>query len=185
MTAPVPTTEPSELRAGVTWQWTRELPDYPASSWTLKYWFKKTGATGANFSIIATASGDTHSVTSTAATTAALTAGDYTWAALVTSGSEAHEVDHGTFKLLPRYDAAANLDDREHARIVLDAIEAVIEGRATKDQQEYSIGSRMLKLTPIKDLLELRDRYRAEVFGLDSAEAAANGKGGKQLVWRL
>lgn len=185
MTAPVPTTEPSELRAGVTWQWTRELPDYPASAWTLKYWFKKTGATGANLSLTATASGDTHSVSVVAATTAAYTAGDYTWVAIVTAGAESHEVDHGTFKLLPRYDAAANLDDREHARIVLDAIEAVIEGRATKDQQEYSIGSRMLKRTPIKDLLELRDKYRAEVFALDRAEAAANGKGGGQLVWRL
>lgn len=185
MTAPVPTTEPSELRAGITWQWTRELADYPASSWTLKYWFKMTGSTGANFSITASASGDTYSITSAAATTATLTAGDYTWTAIVTAGSEAREVDHGTFKLLPRYDAAANLDDREHARIVLDAIEAVIEGRATTDQQEYAIGNRSLKRMTAEDLLMFRDKYRAEVFALDNAERAANGKGGGQLVWKL
>ena len=174
-----PTNEPSELRAGLTWAWRREdlASDYPATTWTLKYWCKKTGSTGANFSITATADGSNFAVSVSASTTATYTAGDYTWVAVVTSGTEAYEVDRGTFTLLPRYDQAANLDDRSHARTVLDAIEAVIEGRAAKDQQEYAIGGRMLKLTPIADLLVLRNRYKAEVEAELAAEKLANGIG--------
>ena len=186
MTTAVPTTEPASLRAGITWEWDRQdLADFPASSWTLKYWFKKTGATGANFSIAASADGDNFSISVAAATTATYTAGDYTWVAVVTAGSDSREVDQGSITVLPRYDQEANLDDRSHARIVLEAIEAVIEGRATKDQEEYTIGSRHLKRTPIKDLMALRDKYRAEVYAEAQGEAAANGKGTSRVVVRL
>jgi len=183
----IATNEPSAQRAGVTWEWRRTdlAADYPASSWTLKYWFKKTGATAANFSITATADGADFAVTVTAATTAALTAGDYTWVAIVTKATEAFEVDKGFMQVLPRYDAASNLDDRSHARIVLDAIEAVLESRATKDQEEYTIGNRSLKRTPLEDLVKLRAQYRAEVFAEEQAENAANGKGGGRWLARL
>lgn len=185
MTAPTPTNEPKRHRAGLTWEWEREFPDYPASVWTLNYWFKKTGATGANFSITATADGDKFAISSAASTTAALTAGDYTWVAIVTSGSEAFEVDAGTFELLARYDAAGNLDDRSHAVKTLEAIEAVIERRASLDQQSYQIGGRSLQRTPLAELLKLRDKYRAEVYAEELAENARNGKGGSTLVVRL
>lgn len=186
MTAPIPTNEPKQLRAGVTWEWTREdLTDYPASTWTLKYWFKKTGSSGANFSITATADGNSFDVTVLAATTATYTAGDYTWVALVTSGAETREVDKGTLELLSRYDAAANLDDRTHAAKVLDAIEAVIEGRASLDQKSYTIGTRSLERMPLPDLLKFRDTYRGEVYAEEQAEAVRNGKGSGQVVVRL
>jgi hypothetical protein len=48
--------------------------------------------------------------------------------------SEVYEVDRGTIVLLPRYDQAAAYDDRSHARKMLDAIEAVLESRASADQ---------------------------------------------------
>lgn len=186
MSATIPTTEPVAHRAGLTWEWRREdLCDYPASVWTLTYYFKKTGSAGANFSIQASADGDAFAVTVAKATTAAYTAGDYTWAALVGDGTDQHEVDVGTFTLLPRYDAAANLDDRSHARIVLDAIEAVIENRATQDQQEYSIGGRSLKRMPIADLLSFRSHYRAEVYAEEQAERVRNGLSSGKLVVRL
>jgi len=172
----IPTNEPLEQRAGLTWQWTREdLDDYPASTWTLKYWFKKTGSSGANFSITATADGDDFAVTVAAATTAAYTAGDYTWAAIVTAGSEAFEVDKGTFKLLPRYDAAANVDDRSHARKMLDAIEATLQGKATKDQLAYTIGGRSLQRIPPLDLESWREKYRNEVAAEEADERIRNG----------
>lgn len=183
----IATNEPNELRAGLTWQWRREdlASDYPASTWTLKYWFKKDDGS-ANFSLTASADGDDFAVSETAASTATRTAGDYTWVAVVTAGSEAFEVDRGTLKVLPRYDAAANLDDRTHAKVVLDAIEAVIENRATKDQEEYSIAGRSLKRTPIAELLKLRQLYRNEVAGEQAAEALRNGNGlGRKIQVRL
>ena len=185
MTAPVPTTEPVEIRAGLTWAWTRDLADYPASTWTLKYWFKQLAAAGAKFSITAAASGSQHSVSVAAATTAAYTAGDYSWAAVVTSGSEVYEVDSGTTKILPVYNTDTAVDDRSHARIVLAAIEAVIENRATLDQQEYTIGTRSLKRMTVNELMTFRDKYRAEVYAEDQGEAARNGKATGRLVVRL
>lgn len=187
--ADIPTNEPLTLRAGLTWKWRREdlASDYPATSWTLKYWLKKTGATGANFSITASADGSNFDVTVPASTTSGYTAGRYTWSAQVTGGSsEAYEVDTGSLEILPRYDQAANLDDRTHARKVLEAIEAVIENRATLDQQEYTIGNRSLKRMTVEELMRFRQLYRNEVQAELAAEKLANGIGiGRKVLVRL
>lgn len=161
----VPTTEPTELRAGLTWQWRREdlRERYPAGVWVLTYYYKKTGATAANFSVTASADGTAHLVNVPKGTTASRVPGDYTWVALVDNGTEQFEIDHGGLSLLPRYDQAVNLDDRSHARIVLDAIRAVLQKRATKDQEEYSIAGRTLKRTPLADLRQLERDYAARV----------------------
>jgi len=50
----VPNTEPAALRSGDTWQWTRDLGDYPADAWTLTYYFRNATA---HFDIVATADG--------------------------------------------------------------------------------------------------------------------------------
>lgn len=179
MTASIPTTEPTELRAGDTWRWTRALADYPASAWALKYRFKH--PTLAGFEIVAIASGDTHSIIYAAASSASVGAGDYSWIAWVEGGtSEKYTVDQGVITVKPDYraaTAAAVLDERSHARIVLAAIEAVIEGRATIDQEGYEIAGRSLKRTPIPDLLKLRQTYRAEVRAQQQAERIQNGTG--------
>lgn len=62
---------------------------------------------------------------------------------------------------------------KSHAQTTLEAIEAVIENRATVDQEEYSIGNRMLKRMNIKDLLYFRDIYRQEV---EIEEATSNNE---------
>lgn len=186
MAADIPTSEPSELRAGDTWQWTRSIPDFPASIWTLKYRFK--GAAG-GFEIVSAASGDDYAVTVLAATSAGYAAGDYGWVSWVESGSDKFTVDSGTSAVLPDYratSAATALDDRSHAAKVLAAIEAVIEGRASKDQDAYEIAGRSLKRTPIQDLLRLRQHYKAEVASEAAAEAIRRGTGsGRRIQFRL
>jgi hypothetical protein len=187
LAADIPTTEPAEVRAGDTWKWTKSVPDYPASAWTLKYRFKS--ATG-GFEITASTSGDDYSVTVAAATTAAYASGAYSWIAWVEGGSsEKYTVDSGTLAIDADYrtgTATLALDDRSHARKVLAAIEAVIEGRASKDQEEYEIAGRRLKRTPIASLLKLRQFYKAEVASEISAEAIANGVGtGRRIQFRI
>lgn len=174
----IPTNEPLELRAGDTWEWRREdLTDYPAGTWTLTYRFKK--ASG-GFEVVAAADGLSHAVTVTAATSAGYASGDYTWQAQVASGTTKYTVDSGTLKVLPSLFATAATvasDQRTHAKKVLDAIEAVIEGRASLDQQEYQIGGRMLKRTPITDLLKMRNFYKGEYQAELASEKLANGLG--------
>lgn len=177
MTASIPDNEPDELRAGDTWKWTRSLGDYPSVSWTLKYRFKN--ASG-GFEIVATPSGSDYSISVAAATTGGYAAGTYDWVAWVEAGAEKYTVDQGTLVVLPdlRGGSATSAQDvRGHAQKVLDAIEAVIENRATLDQERYRINDRELWRTPVTELIKLRQRYRAEVQAEKNAERIRNGTG--------
>ena len=187
MAADIPTTEPTEARAGDTWKWTKTLADYPASEgWALTYRFKS--ATAA-FEVAASASGDDYSVTVAATTTDDIAAGFYTWVAQVSLAGEKYTVDSGPFTVNPDFHtgtASAAYDGRSHARIVVDAIEAVIEGRASRDQEAYEIAGRSLKRTPIADLLKLRQHYRAELATEEAAQRIANNVGaGRKIQFRL
>lgn len=189
MAADIPTIEPASLRAGDTWQWTKSLGDYPASTpWTLKYRFKN--ASG-GFAITATADGDDYAVEVTATASKAYRAGVYSWFSWVENAdaSEKHTVASGSFTVLPDFrvsEADQPFDDRSHARIVLAAIEAVLENRATLDQESYEIAGRSLKRTPLGDLIKLRQHYKAEVAAEAAAEAIRNGAGsGRKIQFRL
>lgn len=174
----IPTNEPRQLRAGDTWEWRREdlAADYPAPTWTLTYRFKNAAG---GFEIVASASGSFFAVTHAAATTATIAAGTYDWAAQVSSGAFKYTVDSGTLEVLPNLfsgTASAASDQRTHNRKTLDAIKAVIEGRATVDQQEYTIAGRSLKRTPMADLLMLLNFYETRVNAEIAEENLRNGR---------
>lgn len=166
------------LTAGDTLDFTTSVPDYLASAgWTLKYRLAPRGS-GSAIDIVAAASGDDYVVQVAASTTGSWAAGFYAWAAYVEKSGERYTVGDGELQIrVASSTLAAGTDKRSHARKVLDAINAVIEGRASKDQQEYTIGSRSLKRTPIEDLLVLRDKYRQEVANEAAAESVAAGLG--------
>lgn len=173
MTAAIPTDEPTRARAGDTWKWTRTLADYPASAWTLTYYLKH--PTADRISIVATASGDDHSVTVAQNTSSTYTPGTWSWIASVDSGTEKHTVDTGTIIIEPDYRASTGaLDDRSHARKTLVAIEAWIEGHDLA-VAEYEIAGRRMKYIPITELVKLRDLYKGEVAREDDAIRVANG----------
>ncbi len=171
-------TEPATLIAGdrVAWKRTDLGGDYPPASYSLSYKARLNGAGSTSISISAGESGSDYIVEVGASTSASWTPGTYTWQAYITRTSDGERitVDSGTFEVLANR-ATATSDPRSHARIVLDAVEAVIEGRASKDQQSYSIGGRSLARTPITDLLLLRNQYKTEVNREKIAERIANG----------
>lgn len=175
MSATVPTIEPDRATAGLTWAWRRDLADYPASGgWALKYLFR--GAS-AGFSVTASTSGEGYAVEVAASTTAGYAAGAYAWEAYVELAAAKYSVGRGTLLVAP---SLASGDSRSHARKVLDAIEAVLENRATQDQMSYEISvggsSRRLGRTPLADLVALRMKYRAEVKAEERAAAVASGR---------
>lgn len=167
------------LTAGDTLDFTTSVPDYPASAgWTLKYRLAPRAA-GTAIDITATADGDDYAVQVVAATTASWATGYYTWTAYVELGAERYTVGRGQLQIrAASASLAAATDGRTHARKVLDAIEAVIEGRASIDQQEYSINGRQLKRTPLADLMRMRNLYRNEVRNEEAADRLAAGLGG-------
>jgi hypothetical protein len=171
----IPTNEPLTLRAGDTWQWKRSLTDYPAGTWTLKYRFKNAAG---GFEVVAAADGTDHSVTVTAATTTGYAAAKYSWIAWVEAGAEKYTIDQGTLQVLPDLrtgTATAAQDTRSHARKVLDALEALIEGKATRDQMAYTINGRSLTRLAPEELLKWRSQYVAEVAAEEQAQAIASG----------
>lgn len=175
-----PETEPAQIIAGdrTTWKRTDLGEDYPPASYALTYTARLESSGSTSISITASESGDDYIVEVGQATTAAYTAGVYHWQAYITrsSDSERITIDSGTFEVKANR-ATATTDPRTHAKIVLDAIEAVIEGRASKDQAGYSIAGRSLSRTPIPELLVMRDRYKAEWVREQRAEAIKNGDG--------
>ena len=167
------TTEPSQLTAGDTWSWVKSLSDYPADQgWSLKYSFLN--ATN-KFSITATVSGSDHQIQVPATTTAGYTSGLYGWQAYASKGSERYQVGQGNLTVMANLDALTAYDGRSHARKVFEAICAVLENRATKDQEEYNIANRSLKRTPLGELLKLKNHYQALVRNEDNAERMAKG----------
>jgi hypothetical protein len=162
-----PTQEPDILVVGDRWTWRR--PDlaatYDPADYALTYEYHEDSGGGGShkFVITATEITDDYIIEVPSATTAAYTNGDYHWYAFITrtSDSERIAVDDGYAKIEIDF-ANTNADHRSHAKKVLDAIQATIEGRASQDQMSYSIAGRSLSRMSIDDLLKFRDRYRAE-----------------------
>lgn len=124
--------------------------------------------------ITASADGIQHKLNVASTITADWSPGLYEYTARVSSGSDVHEVESGQINLVPDLASAVEgHDGRSHAKRTLDAIEAVIEKRASLDQERYRINNRELYRTPIADLLKLRDIYRMEVR---REQGAARGK---------
>ncbi len=181
MAATIPTTEPDSLRAGDTWAWRREdLDDYPASAWTLVYYFRNATS---NFDITASADGDAYVVT-VAKASSGKPSGWYDWVAVVTSATERHEVDRGRLQVLPDYSVAAALDGRGFARTLVDYIEAALLDRASADQIDV-IGAALADRSLTRDragMLTLRSHFLAEVRREEHAERIRQGMAGKNRI---
>ena len=161
------TKEPSKLVLGDYWAWRRDdlANDYPVGTFALTYEFHEDSGGGGNkkFTITATEADSTYYIEVGSSTTASYETGDYIWEAYITRSADSERimVDSGRTEITTNL-ANTNADLRSHAKKVLDAIENVLEGRATIDQASMSIAGRSLSRTPIPDLMELRDRYKAE-----------------------
>jgi hypothetical protein len=163
------------LIVGDTLDFMTSVPDYPATAgYTLKYrLIPRTSGTA--ILLTASASGDDYRAQEPPAVTETWAAGEYTWSAWVEKTGERYSVDSGIVTLKADPGVVAAYDGRSHARKVLDAIEAILEGRATLDQEEYAINGRSLKRTPIAQLMQMRDAYRAEAWREAAALKTAAG----------
>lgn len=151
---------PRQITAGTTLELPITLTAYPAPDWQLTLILR-----GPNkIDLPATARGNRHVINIDAATTADWTAGRYWYAIRVTDGDVVEQIETGDLHIVPDLaSAGANYDGASRAERALDAINAVLESRASKDQQMYRINNRELHRTSIADLLKLRSFYAAQV----------------------
>lgn len=171
---PAPTTEPLEVTVGDSIQWTRSLPDYPATAgWVLSYTLINAAH---KITLTGTASGSDHLIDIPAATSDDWVAGAYAWHAYVTSGASRHTVGTGSITLRPNLAAASTYDNRSAARKALDAIEAALQANGSRAHLEsFTIGDRQQKFRSMGDLLAARSRLRAEVAGEENAQRLRAG----------
>ncbi len=177
--------EPIKFRAGDTVEWDVSNSDYPASTYTLKYYIR-----GANaLDVTAVADGENYTVTVTADDSIKLPPGIYSYQGRFESGTTHYTPEDmvGTFEVLPNLAAAtAGTDARTHARIVLDAVNATLENRASKVQQAISIAGRQLSYMPVAELLMLKKFYENEVKREEAAEKMAKGlSSGKSITFGI
>lgn len=156
---------PTSIKAGLSLQADVVAIDYPAPEWEVTAILRGP----AQIDITAIADGSAHKFTETAATTAGWGAGSYSVSIRAAFGDHVYEIESGDLVVGGDLSAVAESHDpRGHAQRTLAAIEAVIEGRASKDQDSYKINGRELVRTSVADLLELRKTYKAEVAALSS-----------------
>ena len=178
MSIDVATIEPDEFISGdfVTWKITDT--DFPASdSWVLTYSFVKSDEL---IELTATASGADHLIEISGASTAAYSAGKYSWQGRFTKTTQIYTRRSGKTEILPNFATQTDgYDDRSFAKTCLDAIETVLEGKATEDVLSYSIQNRSLSKFSHEELIAARDKYKAEWIG---EEVAAGRKSRKVKV---
>ena len=161
------TKEPNTLVLGDYWSWKRDdlATDYPVGTYALTYEFHSDSGGGGTkkFSLTAVEADDTYYIESASSTTTGYAVGDYVWEAYITKTSSSNRimVDSGRTSITENL-ANTNADLRSHAKKVLDALEAVIENRATMDQSSMSIAGRSLSRMSVDELLTFRNRYKAE-----------------------
>lgn len=173
MVRSIPMTEPTQARAGDTWEWKKSLSDFPADTWTLTYTlFSSSGV----LTITASADSTAHLVDVAPATTAAYTAGRYDWISQVTDGTDQYQVGKGAIQVLPDLSAAATYDGRSHARKMLDAIESILEGRATNDDLDTVRSAHSGRDMTREGLIKIHQHYSASVRMESEALGLANGQ---------
>jgi len=153
--------EKQDLVAGVDWDWTESVSDYPASTHQLKYLLKK--GTAATITLTATADGDSHVFEIDQATTAGYAAGLYRYqpiAILLTDANDIHEV--GAPGLVEVFsDLSAVSDARVHALKMVDYLRTSLETLAQQNWDSLSVEGRAMaakKLSEVKRDLALYER---------------------------
>lgn len=170
---------PQKITAGLTFESRLNLPDYPANEWAVQLLLRGPQSVD----IPAVVDGKTSVIRATAGVTGTWPAGDYWYSLRAMRGSDVVEVGSGQITIMPDLATAGpGYTDKSHAQRTLEAIEAVIEKRASMDQERYRINNRELYRTPIADLLKLRDLYRLEVAREQQAQCGRNPFGRKVRV---
>lgn len=165
---------PRRITVGDTITWDEVLADFPASDlWVVTYHFTNPAAFFVSTHAIINV--DDHRI---AITTADLEEGNYDYAKKVTDGTTTHTLERGVLDVLPDLSAdTSGVDRRSFAVTALESIEAMLLGKATKDQTSYSLNGRALSRYSFDELREFRAELRIEVA--DDEQKARRAEGGK------
>jgi len=176
--AEILSTVPTVIRAGDTVKWKKSFPDYPSSEWQLGYVIYNASN---RYEVSATAQADGSFLIEISATSSSgFASGEYSWIARVTKGTETYTIDAGTIEILPNPTVAT--DERSHIKKVLDAIQRVIEGRATRADLDYTIGDKRVRSMTVEELYTAWRKYKLMYEQELQAERLRKGLGTNRIV---
>lgn len=179
---------PTSFTAGDSVCWEVNLPDYSADAgWSVSYVLR--GATKQTIPA-AVGVGNTFTVTIPAATSLLYPAGDYWFFGFATNSGTGERVQFYNATCTVLEDPATGTsayDGRTHCQKVLDAIEATLEGRASRQELSYMVSgggvSKQLQLCSIEELRVVRSFYQQERSREINAERVAAGKKPKNVIY--
>lgn len=173
----------SRFTLGDTLSFTTALADYPAGAgWVLIYRLVPRDA-GDIIALTCTASGDDHLAAAAAATTAAWTAGAYSWSSFVTLGASSHTVASGSTTLLPDpRTLSGGFDARSQAAIALAAAKAALAGW-TPTTKRYSINGREMEFNAPADIVRVVRYWQAEVQREERTAQLLAGKADRRKTY--
>lgn len=178
--------EPTDLRAGDSWNWERVFPDYPSGLYQLKYILNSAnnrfvidGTLATDPPITADSDGQSFDIQAPVTLTNSCPADTYQLVAILIgiAGTTAA----GEQVTLPLQDvivtpnlaqATGPVDTRSDVKKNLDAVNACLLGNTDPSVSEYMINGRQLRRFPRADLIKERSFWRAQY----KAELRAKGE---------
>lgn len=165
-----------DFMAGDSLTWEFAPGNYPdTGGWTAKTIFTEGSV---NQEVIGTAQGAGWLFKLTPEDSAKFPGALYTWVIQFTNTDQRITGATGATQVYP------NLEDgpaKSHAQKVVEALEAVIEGRASQDQIQMTIGGRSITRMSVDDLLKFLNYYRGKL----DAELPSDKKKPKTVKARL
>lgn len=174
---------PSSIVSGATIEFTKCFRDFTPDLWDLSYHIRGASPVVLDVDAIAWTDPTQYLVTLTASygvTPTPLPAGQYFFQAYATDVSNTADkrlVDSGRINVLADLSSPSltTYDGRSNAEIMVAAIDAVMQKKATVDQAAYTIGQRTLTRIPPDQLIEWRKYYAAIVQGEIMRKRIAKG----------
>lgn len=149
---------PEKIISGFSYEFFLDLPDYPpADGWSVSLAIRLAG--GAAQKIDAVHNGSVYVFTISPSVSGALPGGLAAWQCSAERSDEVRKlVDSGRMEITPDL-MDEDSDPRSKAEIMIEAIDAFLQDRATDGQAEIMYKERQLKYMPVGDLLRLRSYF--------------------------
>lgn len=166
-----------KLYAGDKWNWIEQLPEYPSTSYTLKLYLKYQD--NDTITITASSSGSDHVCSYAASSSAALTAGNYKYHFTVTEKADTDNVitiEQGSVYIFPNL--ATITDERTNLEKIKDSIDAVLESRASKEQEDIELpGGKKIKYLSLTELIKAKNQIESQIRSERRKERIKQGLG--------
>lgn len=165
---------PEQIFAGATLEFSEYLSEYPAGTSCFVSYILINSAN--RMVITSTPDGTNHKYFVPAATTANFESGTYSYQKVVYSDTDVIVLEQGACVVTPLFAGVNTLDNRTFAQRMVEAIEAVLENRATMTQSSITYKNRTLQNTPYTELIQALSIFKMQVQQEQNLQKLKNGE---------